>query len=167
MTGRTGPADHQYAVSVEWTGNTGSGTASYRGYDRSQVARGDGKNDILGSSDPAFLGDPARWNPEELLVVSASQCHLLWYLHLAATARVVVTSYVDAAAGTLRMNSDGGGQFSEILLRPRVVVVEPSMVERAVRLHDDVDAMCFIARSLNFPIRCEPTVTAAQPVGTQ
>lgn len=93
--------------------------------------------------------------------MSASQCHLLWYLHLARNAQVVVTSYVGAASGTVRLNPDGGGQFSEILLRPQVIVAEEAIVERAITLHGEVDAVCFIARSPNSPIRCEPSVTVA------
>lgn len=164
MTERAEAGSHGYAVSVEWTGNLGGGTASYRGYERSHLATAAGKHDILGSSDPAFRGAEDRWNPEELLVVSASQCHLLWYLHLATNARVVVTGYVDDASGTVELNPDGGGQFRDILLRPHVVVAEESMVERALALHDEVDAVCFIARSLNFPIRSDPRVTVAPAV---
>lgn len=167
MTIQADNGTHGYAVSIEWTGNLGDGTASYRGYERSHVARAVAKHDLLGSADTAFRGAADRWNPEELLVVSASQCHLLWYLHLASTAQVVVTSYVDDATGTVALNPDGSGQFCEILLRPTVVVTEVSMVARAIELHDEVDAVCFIARSLNFPIRCTPSVTAAgadQPI---
>lgn len=86
---------HQYEVSVTWTGNTGSGTSSYRAYERAHEVRADGKPPIAGSSDPSFRGDTARRNPEELLVVSLSQCHMLWFLHLCAVEKQVVTAYED------------------------------------------------------------------------
>ena len=47
---------------------------------------------IAGSADPAFRGDRTRYNPEDLLVASLAACHMLWYLHLAADAGVVVVA---------------------------------------------------------------------------
>jgi organic hydroperoxide reductase OsmC/OhrA len=84
---------HRYSVTVAWTGNTGAGTASYRGYERTYEIHRDGKPVIPGSSDPNFRGDGTRWNPEELLVASLSSCHKLWYLHLATVAAAFCASY--------------------------------------------------------------------------
>jgi organic hydroperoxide reductase OsmC/OhrA len=152
-------ATHTYDVTVEWTGNLGSGTDGYRSFSRAHDVLGDGKAPIAGSSDPAFRGDPARWNPEELLVASVAQCHMLWYLHLCAANRVVVTGYADHAHGVMAMDaSGGGGQITEVTLRPEVTVAEASMVAKARSLHDDVNAVCFIARSVNFPITHAPVV---------
>jgi organic hydroperoxide reductase OsmC/OhrA len=152
---------HAYDAIVTWTGNRGTGTSGYRDFDRAHDVAGAGRATIAGSSDPAFRGDPTRWNPEQLLVVSLSQCHMLWYLHLAAEAGVVVTDYVDRAVGTMAENADGSGQFVEAVLRPTVTVAEPAMAARARQLHGDASAKCFIARSVNFPVRHEPTVIAA------
>ena len=150
---------HGYDVTVEWTGDLGTGTDNYRSYSRAHEVLAEGKAGILGSADPAFRGDPARWNPEELLVASIAQCHMLWYLHLCATGGVVVTGYEDRAHGVMAMDATGGGgQFSEVLLRPEVTVADASMVEKALALHGEVHAVCFIARSVNFPIRHEPVV---------
>jgi organic hydroperoxide reductase OsmC/OhrA len=154
-------AEHSYQLSLRWTGNRGQGTASYRGYGRDHELTAAGKGAIAGSSDPGFRGDPERWNPEELLVASLAQCHLLWYLHLAAQAGVIVLDYQDQPSGTMIENLDGSGQFSEVVLRPRVTVAEQSMCEFAQALHDRVDAVCFIARSVNFPIRHEPVTSSA------
>jgi organic hydroperoxide reductase OsmC/OhrA len=151
---------HTYDCVVTWTGNRGSGTGSYRGYDRAHDVAGDARATILGSADPAFRGEEARWNPEQLLVAALSQCHMLWYLHLAAEAGVVVTGYVDRAAGTMVEESDGSGQFAEVVLRPEVIVSQPAMVELARKLHDRASVKCFIARSVNFPVRYEPAVSA-------
>jgi organic hydroperoxide reductase OsmC/OhrA len=146
-------AEHRYELFVRWTGGRSIGTTGYRDYDRAHEVSAAGKSTIAGSSDPAFRGEAERWNPEELLVASLSQCHLLWYLHLATTAGIVVLEYQDDPVGTMAENPDGSGQFSNVLLRPRVCVSEPAMVERAQALHEQVDAFCFIARSVNFPVR--------------
>lgn len=151
---------HSYELSVRWTGNRGPGTTSYRAFDRSHEVSAPGKPTIAGSSDPAFRGDSQRWNPEELLLAALSQCHLLWYLHLASAAGIVVTEYQDDPVATMVENGDGSGQFQSVVLRPRVTVAAPHMCARAQSLHDDVDAMCFIARSVNFAVFHEPiTVT--------
>jgi organic hydroperoxide reductase OsmC/OhrA len=152
---------HTYAVTVTWTGNLGTGTSGYRAYSRANEVTADGRPPIAGSSDPAFRGDPARWNPEQLLVVALSQCHLLWYLHLCADAGVVVTGYADEATGTMVETADGGGHFTEVTLRPRVTVESAEMVAGAVGLHGEAHRLCYIASSVNFPVHHEPVVVAA------
>ncbi|MDH6578449.1 OsmC family protein [Kitasatospora sp. MAP5-34] len=156
----TPPKLHTYTTQVTWTGNTGSGTSGYRSYERAHEVSADGRPAIPGSSDPSFRGDPTRWNPEQLLLASLSQCHLLWYLHYCSVNGVVVTSYVDEPVGTMAETADGG-HFTEAVLRPRIEVAEASMAERAVTLHTDAHRSCFIANSVNFPVRHEPTVTVA------
>ncbi|MGW2159011.1 OsmC family protein [Nonomuraea sp. NPDC001699] len=151
---------HTYDVTVTWTGNKGAGTDDYRTYGRDHDVSAEGPPVIAGSSDPAFRGDRARWNPEQLLVASLSQCHMLWYLHLCADAGVVVTAYADRAAGTMAENG-AGGRFTEVVLRPEVTVAAPEMAETAARLHADAHKACFIAASVNFPVRHEPTVRTA------
>ena len=114
--------EHHYELQLVWTGNDGEGTRTYRGYRRDHVVAAPGLPDLPGSSDPAFRGDPSRWNPEQLLVASLSQCHMLWYLHFAATNGIVVVSYEDAPTGTMVEGPDGGGAFREVVLRPRVTI---------------------------------------------
>jgi organic hydroperoxide reductase OsmC/OhrA len=150
---------HRYRVAVEWTGNQGSGTASYAGYSRDHVIRSGAKRPIAGSSDPAFRGDPGRWNPEELLLASVSACHKLWYLHLCSTARIVVIRYSDDAEATMEEDAGGAGRIVSAALRPRVVIKPGCDAAEAVRLHHEAHRYCFIANSVNFPIECEPTVT--------
>lgn len=149
---------HSYPVQLTWTGNKGEGTSSYRSYERSHVIAVPGKPPIPGSSDPAFRGDRTRYNPEELLVASLSSCHMLWYLHLCAEAGVVVTRYSDDAVGTMIETPDGGGRFTDVLLRPTVAIVPGGDVERALQLHHRAHELCFIANSVNFPVRCEGRV---------
>jgi Predicted redox protein, regulator of disulfide bond formation len=152
---------HTYETTVTWTGNRGTGTSGYRDYDRSCDIAAPGRPVIAASSDPLFRGDPTRWNPEQLLVASLSQCHLLWFLHLAADAGVVVTSYVDEAVGTMAEQAGGAGRFTEVVLRPRVTVADPAMIPAVAALHDRAHELCFIAQSVNFPVRHEPVTVAA------
>jgi organic hydroperoxide reductase OsmC/OhrA len=151
---------HRYVAGIHWTGNTGAGTASYRSYERAFTIGVDGKPAILGSSDPLFLGDASRYNPEDLLVASLSSCHLLWYLHLCAEASVVVVAYADRAEGTMTESADGG-RFTRVVLRPEVTISAASDPERARALHRDAHAKCFVANSVNFPVEIEPSVVQA------
>jgi organic hydroperoxide reductase OsmC/OhrA len=162
------PKSHSYETTVRWTGNRGTGTSSYRDYDRSHEVTAAGAPVIQGSSDPAFRGDADRWNPEQLMVVSLSQCHMLWYLHLAAEAGVVVVAYTDTAVGTMTEQADGGGRFTDVVLRPVVTVAEGAMTGPAQALHPEAHTRCFVANSVNFPVRHEPIVTvgAAAPPDT-
>lgn len=150
--------DHHYEVVVTWTGNRGDGTSGYRAYGREHEVASEGKPVLPGSAEPSFRGDASRWNPEELLVASLSQCHMLWYLHLCADAGVVVQSYTDRPRGTMVMDSGGSGKFTQVVLRPAVAVAGPGMVDPAQQLHEPAHANCFIARSVNFLVMCEPIV---------
>lgn len=154
---------HHYSVRVTWTGNRGSGTSGYRDYDRDHELSAPGKPVIAGSADPAFRGDAARWNPEELLVASLAACHKLWYLHLCADAGIRVLAYVDDATGEMAQDADGGGRFTAVTLRPHVVVAAGADLELAHTLHAEAHRLCFIASSMNFPVTHAPTLTEADP----
>ncbi|HVU94539.1 MAG TPA: OsmC family protein [Puia sp.] len=153
--------EHHYLTQLRWTGNRGEGTTSYRAYDRDHVLTAGGKPEISASSDPSFRGNPQRYNPEELLVASLSSCHLLWYLHLCAVNGVVVVAYEDSAAGVMQEAESGSGRFSEVVLRPVVTVKEAGMREKAMALHHEANQFCFIANSVNFPVRHEPVIAVA------
>ena len=162
MADRSAPlGEHRYALTSTCTGNSGTGTSGYREYRRDVTLEVEGKPEILASADKPFRGDPSRWNPEDLLLASLSECHLLSYLHACVTAGVVVVSYRDTASGTMREDGTGGGAFVEVMLRPEVVVAESSMIEAAERAHAQAHDWCFIANSMNFPVRHEATVRAA------
>jgi organic hydroperoxide reductase OsmC/OhrA len=152
---------HTYSVSVTWTGNTGSGTSRYNSYSRDYTVASPGKPDIAGSSDPAFRGDPKRYNPEDLLVVALSSCHMLSYLHLAAVGGVVVTNYVDDAGGVMTQDAKGSGAFTRVTLRPKVTITASSDPAKARELHHAAHDVCFIANSVNFPVDCEPEIIVA------
>lgn len=145
-------SEHAYQLKLKWTGNTGEGTSSYRAYSRNHLVAADGKSNLECSADPAFLGDARKWNPEELLVASVSNCHMLWYLHLCADAGINVESYEDHPRGFMTINPEGGGSFSRIVLSPRVVITPENDPQLATELHSTANAKCFIASSLNFPV---------------
>jgi organic hydroperoxide reductase OsmC/OhrA len=150
---------HAYRTSLRWTGDLGRGTADYRAYSRDHEHSAPGKSTAIpGSSDPHFRGDGSRYNPEELLVAGLSSCHMLWYLHLCAEAGIVVTGYVDDAVGEMRENPDGSGEFVGVTLRPQVTVAACSDLDKALHLHHEAAKLCFIARSVNFPVAHEPVV---------
>lgn len=150
---------HHYHITNEWTGNLGQGTTSYKSYSRDHVLEVKGKqHPILAASDPSFLGDPTRYNPEELFVASISACHMLWFLHLCSTNKITVTSYIDYAEGTMEENKDGSGQFSKVTLKPKVIIREAEKMELCPTLHHQANQMCFIANSCNFPIDHKPSI---------
>lgn len=151
---------HEYRVDVEWRGNRGTGTSGYRDYGREHVVRAEGKAEIAGSADPTFRGDRDRWNPEELLLAALAQCHMMSYLHMAVRAGIVVVAYEDHAEGTMRTRGLGGA-FTEAVLRPVVTVADGAMVEAARAAHAEAREHCFIANSVNFPVRHEPEIRVA------
>jgi organic hydroperoxide reductase OsmC/OhrA len=152
--------EHNYSVKMTWTGNLNSGTSSYTAYSRNYEISVKGKPLLPGSSDPAFRGDASRYNPEELLVASISACHMLWYLHLCAVNGIIVTDYEDQPVGIMHEEENGSGRFTEAVIRPRVVIKEGDF-RKAESLHEEAHQLCFVAQSLNFPVRCEGKIVVA------
>ncbi|THJ66994.1 OsmC family peroxiredoxin [Arthrobacter echini] len=152
-----GLAEHHYTAELRWTGNQGSGTSGYRTYSRDHEVEVQGAGVLLGTADPTFHGSRDRWNPEQLLLAALAQCHMLSYLHVAVRAGVVVTGYRDTATGTLRLHADGSGEFTGVVLHPQVELEDPAQSSLADRLHAEANSLCFIARSVNFPVQHEPS----------
>jgi len=154
--------DHHYNVTINWTGNKGTGTTDYKSYERSHTIQIDGKDELLASSDAPFRGDVSKHNPEDMMVSAIASCHMLWYLHLCADAGIIVLEYSDKASGILTLPEHGSGHFSEITLRPNVIVQDISMIEKANELHEKAHEKCFIANSVNFPVYHKPTSVAME-----
>ncbi len=152
---------HTYEVRVDWTGNDGEGTKTYKGYRRDHTISSNGKPQIQGSSDPSFRGDRSRFNPEELLVASLSSCHMLWYLHLCAVNHVTVLKYRDSASGVLEEGDDGSGEFVRVVLRPAAKISDGDDRTKALDLHKEAHRLCFIAKSVRFPVDIIPEITEA------
>lgn len=151
--------EHIYQSKIEWTGNNGSGTDNYKSYERNHNVIIENKPIIQGSSDPAFRGEKSRHNPEDLLVSSISSCHMLWYLHFCSVNNVIVDEYTDIAEGIMLEDTTGKGYFKEVTLHPNVIVRSKEMVEKAIELHKKANEYCFIANSVNFPIKHLPKVS--------
>ena len=146
---------HHYRASCSWTGSTAVG---YQHYDRTHT--GSAEPALAGvtlSSDPAFLGDPARLNPEQLVVLAASSCQLLSFLAVAARARLDVRAYHDDATATMS-EDDPPIRLTEIVLRPHIGLAAGPTEQRVLRLVELAHRECFIANSLTTPVRVEPQV---------
>ena len=154
---------HHYEVTVRWDGAKG-GTRDYRAYIREHVIEIAGKATLRASADAAFRGDAALHNPEDLLVASLSACHMLWYLHLCAENGVEVLHYEDAAQGTM-LEQPGEGRFTEVVLKPRVTISASSDEATALAQHARAHQECFVANSVNFPVRHEPVIVHAADTG--
>lgn len=154
--------NHTYQLSVTWTGNLGKGTKTYQGYSRNHTIEAEGKPLIDGSSDPSFRGDPSRYNPEELFLSSISTCHMLWYLHLCTTHGITLVAYSDEPKGTMLEEDDGAGRFTEVTLFPKATILEHDKMELARSLHAMAHKYCFIANSLNFPVKQNPVVIVGE-----
>ena len=149
---------HHYTLSMTWTGNLGTGTSSYRAYKRDHEIQAEGKPVVPGSSDPSFRGDPTRYNPEELFVSTLSSCHMLWVLHLCSVNKITVVAYEDQPSGTMVEREDGSGYFEEVVLRPKVSILEADKADMLDELHHQAHEMCFIANSVKCEVRVEGQV---------
>ena len=147
---------HSYVSRIVWTGNRGTGTSGYREYDRTWNVAIPGKPVVECSNDPLLGGNPARMNPEDMLLSALSACHMLWFLHFAADAGIAVFAYEDEPEGVAEVGTGGAGRFLSATLRPQITVAEGTDTGLASALHGRIHDVCFIARSVNFPVRCEP-----------
>jgi len=154
---------HHFSAKLTWTGAAKGATSSYESYSRDHVIEVPGKPPLPGSADQVFRGDSSRHNPEDLLVMSLSACHMLTYLAEAARAGVKVVAYSDDASGTMQLH-EGKMRFTEVSLRPQVVITAESDTALAERLHEKAHAHCFIANSVNFPVSCDARVSVAATV---
>ena len=152
--------DHHYEIITSWSGAAAGPTTDYKSYSREYRFHAGDKPEQRGSADPAFHGDPALYNPEELLVAALSSCHMLSYLALCALQGVQVVAYEDKASGTMA-ESHGAGAFTEVVLHPQVTIAKGGDRAKAAALHEKAHEICFIAASVNFPVRHEVTIGEA------
>jgi organic hydroperoxide reductase OsmC/OhrA len=149
--------EHLYRINTVWTGASQGATSSYEAYSREYAINIEGKPQFVGSADPTFRGDAALYNPEDLLLMALSACHMLSYLALCARQGIRVIAYSDEAAGKMTQK-DGKIRFTEVILHPLVSIAPGDDLETAQSLHDRAHHVCFIANSVNFPVRNEPIV---------
>ena len=146
---------HTYRALCSWSGSTADGYAAYGRAHRGSAPPAD--PELALSADPAFLGDPARLNPEQLVVLAAASCQLLSFLAVASRARLDVRDYRDDATATMP-EAERPIRLAEIVLRPRIVLATGPSEERVRHLVEVAHRECFIANSLSTPVRVEPEI---------
>jgi organic hydroperoxide reductase OsmC/OhrA len=151
---------HQFRVTTQWTGNLGTGTSAYKAYSRNHELSATGKATRIEGSSSVAMGDHSRYNPEELLVGALSACHMMWVLHLCADAGITITEYWDEAVGEMAEHAGGAGEFTRVVLKPRMTITDAGRVDEARTLHDRAHEVCCLARSMNFPVEHSAVVTA-------
>jgi organic hydroperoxide reductase OsmC/OhrA len=149
--------EHQYKITTIWQGNKEEGTNNVRTYNRSHIIQNEGKPNLQLTTDNAAVGDKSKLNPEDLLVSAISSCHMLSYLYLCALEGIIVTEYIDQAMGVMIENTNGGGQFKTVTLNPKIKVKQETMIPKAIELHHKAHEICYIANSVNFEVKCNPT----------
>jgi organic hydroperoxide reductase OsmC/OhrA len=145
---------HRYEAHARWTGSTGPG---YEHYDRAHRVSAPPAEAELTVTTGEAKGDPRLLNPEQLLVMAASSCQLLWFLHLAAKARIDVVEYEDRAEAEMP-EDEVPVRITRIVLRPRIVVASDASDERVVHLCELAHERCYIANSLTSEVSLEPRV---------
>ena len=151
-------AIHRYEAQVHWSGSTGAG---WDHYDRAHSVTAPPAEPVLTVTTGEAKGDPAQLNPEQLVVMAASSCQMLMFLHLAAKARIDVVEYSDDAEGLMPLDQQPV-RIAEITLRPRIVLASEATDERVHKLVELAHEECFIANSLNSEMRIEPTIERAK-----
>lgn len=153
---------HRYQLQLHWSGGAKGPATSYANYSREYRVEFAGKPTLVGSADPSFRGDATLHNPEEMLLAALSACHMLSYLALCVFSRISVISYEDAASGVMTEIAPKKTAFTEVTLRPRVIIAAGSDAAKAKALHHQAHELCFIANSVNFPVLNEPEITVAK-----
>lgn len=145
--------EHEFRASLAW--QPSGKKFAYKEYSRLYSVKSPGKPDFVGTAAPAFFGSKYHYNPEDLLVVSLSACHMLTYLAYAANSKIEILAYDDDASGTL-FEENKITKFKEVTLRPRVKVPAKTDLKKAADLHEKAHHACFIANSVNFSVHIEP-----------
>ncbi len=147
---------HRFETFLHWPADAAQALLPAADYSRNSVLSAAGKADVAASAPTVFGGDESRYNPEELLLLALSQCHMLTYLAMAVRRGITVLDYADQVTGSLgaAVSAELRGKMSmrEVTLRPRVTVAKGSDLEAAMAMHEKAHANCFIANSVNFPV---------------
>ena len=159
---------HLFETRLHWPADPAQALPPEPAFSRASVLGGTGKADVAAGAPTVFGGDETRYNPEELLLMSLSQCHMLTYLAIASKKRMAILAYEDRATGTLGLGEPGTkhgppGKMSmqEVTLRPRVTVAKGTDLADAMAIHEKAHANCFIANSVNFPVTHEAEIIEA------
>jgi organic hydroperoxide reductase OsmC/OhrA len=148
--------DHTFHSTLRWPADPAQAKPPVPAFSRNSVLGSPGHPPLDASSPPVFGGEPTRYNPEELLTMALSQCHMLTFLALAARKQVAVLAYEDNATGKLGKGVSGKTQMEHVMLRPKVTVAKGTDLAAVNAMHEKAHAHCFIANSVNFPVENAP-----------
>jgi len=152
---------HTFDVSLAWPADPAQKRPPDPAFSRNATLSAPGHAPFAASSPTIFSGDATRYNPEELLALALSHCHMLTYLAIAAKRRVEVLAYADRATATLAPGPSGKLQVTDVVLRPVVTLARGADLEAARAMHARAHENCFIANSVNFTVRNEPSFAEA------
>jgi organic hydroperoxide reductase OsmC/OhrA len=152
---------HRYDLRLDWTGARQGVAVKYETYSREYRIEIAGKPALVGSADPTFGGNASLYNPEDMLLAALSACHMLSYLALSTRSRIAVVAYTDSPSGKMSETAPHRMAFTEVTLRPRVVIAAGADSAKAKALHEQAHEICFIANSVNFPVRHEAEIVIA------
>ena len=156
-----------YQITLSYPASTTQAVPPDVAYSRNSALQSQGKPIVNASSPATYGGDDARYNPEELMLMSLAQCHMLTYLAIAAKKQIKILHYEDRAVGQLGVGKIGGigveGKISlqQVTLHPRVTVPKGTNLDDARHIHIKAHANCFMANSVNFPVTTEPEMVEA------
>lgn len=148
-----------FGAEVIWKRKEGE-TFTDRRYSRGHVWRFDGGIEVLASSSPHVVPLPysvaENVDPEEAFVAALSSCHMLFFLHFASDAGLVIDHYCDAAIGKME-KVDGKTMITKVTLRPDVRYggTQPD-ADLIAGLHHRAHEACFLANSVKSEIVVEP-----------
>jgi organic hydroperoxide reductase OsmC/OhrA len=145
---------HRYQARLSWSGSTGAGWSEYN---RGHTATAPPAEQELGLTTGEAQGDQRLLNPEQLVVIAASSCQMLWFLHLAAKARIDVVGYEDEPDAEMP-EDDKPVRLTRISLRPRIEIAGDAREERVLKLAEKAHELCYVANSLNTEVRLEARV---------
>jgi organic hydroperoxide reductase OsmC/OhrA len=148
--------EHTFHTTLHWPADPAQEKPPVATFSRNSVLGAPGHAPVDASSPPVFGGEAARYNPEELLTMALSQCHMLTFLALAARKQVAVLAYEDHATGKLGKGASGKMQMEHVMLRPKVTVARGTDLAAVNAMHEKAHAHCFIANSVNFPVENAP-----------
>jgi organic hydroperoxide reductase OsmC/OhrA len=149
-----------YRTTIDWT-FSGEDFLRHR-YSREHTITLEGGAVIPGSASPHIVRAPwsraDAMDPEAAFTASLSQCHMLWFLDIAARAGFAVASYRDAAEGALDKGPEGKLVMTKVVLRPAVVFSgdKQPTAEELAHLHHVAHDECFIANSVKTQVVVEP-----------
>lgn len=150
-------SNHHFELDLAWNSVDGDGIPKTGRIIKNHSISIVGKSALTVSAAKAFRGDPALYNPEDLLLASLTSCHMMSYLYCCAQAKVEVLAYHDHAEAILEVNPDGSGRIIKVILNPIVQLADATQEELALGLHIQANKLCFIANSCNFSVEHHPT----------